>query len=369
MGIRRYIAAVAALVLSTPVPLAAQSARERMVIVDQDAAGPAGSNMRAVMVFLQAPDVRVLGVTVVTGDAWRDEEVAHTLRMLEIVGRTDVRVYPGAVNPLWHSKAWQRQVEKLYGVKASWQGAWRDGYHAHDEVPAPPHGMPTTKAEDEEAAHFIVRMVRTYPQQVTIFAAGPLTNVATALTIEPKLAELAQELVFMGGSVAPATTMPEWANNPTHEFNFWFDPEAASAVLRAPWKRITQTTIDASLMTRADPDLLEPIFRSNSLAATFLRTYIKRPLSHVGQIAWDELAAASWIDPGVIAEERVLYEDVVTDHGPAYGNTVLWDEKSKPAGPRQPVHMMMKPDLDRFNALMIRLFTGPTPHSSLPQKR
>jgi inosine-uridine nucleoside N-ribohydrolase len=340
----------------------------RMVIVDQDAAGPAGSNMRAVMAFLQAPDVDVLGITVVTGDAWRDEEVAHTLRMLELIGRTDVRVYPGAVNPLWHNKTWQRTTEKLYGVKASWQGAWRDNWHAYDVVPTLPQGAPTTKAADENAAQFMVRMVRAHPGEVTIFCAGPLTNVAMAIAIEPRFAQLARELVFMGGSVSPHTELKEWRSNPTHEFNFWFDPEAASSVLRAPWKKITQTTIDASLITRVDPDFLEPVLQSDSLAASYLRTYLKRPLTDIGQIAWDELAAAVWLDPAIIKEERFLYVDVVTDHGPAYGNTVLWGEEEKPPTALTGVHVVMKPDLDRFNALMIGLFTGPTPHSTIHRK-
>ena len=52
------------------------------------------------MVFLLSPNVDVLGLTMVTGNAWRDEEVAHTLRMLELIGRTDVPVVPGAVFPL-----------------------------------------------------------------------------------------------------------------------------------------------------------------------------------------------------------------------------------------------------------------------------
>ena len=65
-----------------------------MVLVDQDAAGPGGSDQMSLMVLLQSPNTQVLGITVVTGDAWRDEEVQHTLRMLEVIGRTDVPVVP-----------------------------------------------------------------------------------------------------------------------------------------------------------------------------------------------------------------------------------------------------------------------------------
>ena len=50
--------------------------------------------------MIQSPEVEVLGITVVSGNQWRDEEVAHTLRLLEIIGRTDIPVVPGAVFPL-----------------------------------------------------------------------------------------------------------------------------------------------------------------------------------------------------------------------------------------------------------------------------
>src|SRR5260370_817828 len=72
----------------------------RKVIINEDCSGPGGSNLQTLLVMIQSPQVEVLGITVVSGDQWRDEEVAHTLRLLEIVGRTDIPVVPGAVFPL-----------------------------------------------------------------------------------------------------------------------------------------------------------------------------------------------------------------------------------------------------------------------------
>src|SRR5271169_5905009 len=73
---------------------------KRKVIINEDCSGPGGSNMQTLAVMIQSPQVQVLGITVVTGDAWRDEEVAHTLRLLEILGRTDIPVMAGAEFPL-----------------------------------------------------------------------------------------------------------------------------------------------------------------------------------------------------------------------------------------------------------------------------
>ncbi len=72
----------------------ASAQSKRKVIIDQDARGPATTDQQSILVFLQSPEVETLGITVVSGDMWRDEEVAHTLRMLEIVGRTDIPSSP-----------------------------------------------------------------------------------------------------------------------------------------------------------------------------------------------------------------------------------------------------------------------------------
>src|ERR1035438_4090569 len=74
------------------------------VIIDQDCAGPGGTDLQAVLAIVNSPKTDVLGITVMTGDAWRDEEVQHTLRLLEIIGRTDIPVVPGATFPLVNSK-------------------------------------------------------------------------------------------------------------------------------------------------------------------------------------------------------------------------------------------------------------------------
>src|SRR5277367_6324034 len=89
--------------------------QKRKIIIDQDAAGPAGTDQQAILLLIQSPQTEVLGITVVTGDAWLTEEVAHTLRMLEIIGRTDIPVVPGAEYPLVRTKGETEQWEQTYG--------------------------------------------------------------------------------------------------------------------------------------------------------------------------------------------------------------------------------------------------------------
>src|SRR5689334_9680222 len=92
------------LLLFVPAATLAPAQPKRKVIVNEDTSGPGGSNMQTILVMLQSPAVEVLGITVVSGDAWRDEEVAHTLRLLEMVGRTDVPVFAGAAFPLLRTR-------------------------------------------------------------------------------------------------------------------------------------------------------------------------------------------------------------------------------------------------------------------------
>src|SRR5689334_11289638 len=230
---------------------AAYAQAKRKVIVDEDCSGPGGTNMQAVLTLVNSPDTEVLGITVPTGDAWRDEEVAHALRLLELIGRTDIPVVPGAAFPLVRTQQATELWEQQYG-KVVYKGAWnkREGSHGPYEVPPLREGNPTIKPLNEDAAHFLVRMVRKYPHQVTIYAGGPMTNIALALAIDPEFAELTDGLIFMGGSIRPPMEPAEFATNSRHEFNLWFDPEAAHIVLRAKWPKIVCTTVDVSLQTK-----------------------------------------------------------------------------------------------------------------------
>src|SRR5258708_1688784 len=99
----------------------------------------------------------------------------------------------------------------------------------------------------------------------------------------------------MDGSIAPQTKEKEWVNAPRHEFNFWFDPEAASVVLRAPWPNITQTTIDISIQTRIAPEVIAGVFASKSTPPDTCVDISACPVEGVAQFAWDELATAAWL--------------------------------------------------------------------------
>jgi inosine-uridine nucleoside N-ribohydrolase len=355
-------------------PAIASAADKRMVVIDQDGSGPGGSNIMSMMVLLQSPQVDVLGISIVTGNGWRDDEVRHTLRMLELIGRGDVPVVPGAVFPLVRTQEETRLATPLVG-QIGWLGAWG---HRPDSITAgvaglvepdkpkellgpfdtPPliEGEPQAKPLAEDAAHFLIRQVHAHPHAVTVYSAGPLTNIALAIALDPHFAELARGIVIMGGSLNPHTDDPEFNNSPRHEFNFWFDPEAARITLRAHWARIDLTTVDVSIHAMFTQDMVDAIARSPNAAARYIANNSKERY-----YLWDEIAACAWLEPGIITREREVYMDVDVSHGPSYGQTLTWSKALKPAIDLQLVHAQLDLDLPRFRQMFIDLMTAPTP--------
>jgi len=376
----RTLAELALLALIALVPGTRALAEKRMVIIDQDTSGPGGSNIMSMMALLQSPQVDVLGITVVTGNAWRDDEARHALRMLELIGRTDVPVALGAVFPLIRTEQETRLMMPLVG-QVAWLGAWGEKLNTLPTTPGlveppapaaplgpfdtPPlaEGEPRTQPIAEDAAHFMIRQVHLHPHQVTIYAAGPLTDIALAVALDPHFAELSEGLVVMGGSLDPHTDDPEFSTSPRHEFNFWFDPEGARMALRAHWPRIDVTTVDVSIKAMFTQAMVDEIAKSPNPAARYIAKY-----SEERYYLWDELAACAWLDPTIITRRDDLYMDVDVSHGPAYGETLTWNGSMKPAVDVHLVRAQLDLDLPRFTRMFVELMSAPTPHGDTARK-
>ena len=359
--IRLLSAALAAcLLVAAGAPAQAADAR-RLVIVDQDMFGPGGSNMNSVLMLLQAPDVEVLGIVVSSGDGWREEEIAQTLRMLEIVGRPEVPVYAGAAFPLLNNAARMKAWERRYGPLV-WKGAWtesfggqpRPEYHA-DPFLVPPQaaGTPSLKVEAESGVSFMIRTVRQHPGRVTLWMGGPLTDLALAAREDPGFAAAARELVFMGGSFNPVAAdnpfADEYAHSPRREFNMLWDAEAASAVLHEAWPRIVQIPVDPTTKTFFRKELYAEIARAGTPIAAYVARYGE------GFPMWDELAAAVWLDPSLVKRSQKMLEDVAVGDGADYGSTLSWPIGRGPSLGEREVTVVQDVDVPRFERLTVKL--------------
>ena len=353
-GAWRTVRAWLCLVVSLPVCL---HAAEELVIADNDSYGPATTNLQAVIFLLNHPGVRVLGLTVVSGDGWRDEEVAHTLRLLEIMGRPEVPVVPGAVFPLINSEARTEVWQKLYG-RLGWKGAYNETKesplktyvkHGPFEVPPLAEGAPKLQPSAQTAAGFLIEQVHRYPHQVSIYVGGPFTNIALAIRLDPEFSALAKQLVFMGSrpgvnveTKEPGADGLRYNGVVNPDFNIYFDPEAAYIALHAPWAKITAVgeITERVVLTR---ELLARV----AAVKTPLTEYLDR-YAQVGVPLWDELTAAVLADPSLVRKRQTLRLDVDIDHGSNYGNTRVYSEKTAPNLGEQPVDIVTDIDGARF---------------------
>ena len=177
----------------------------RTFLIDTDTAS---DDAVALIMGLRSREVRVAAITVVAGNIPVQQATSNALYTAELCG-SDVPIYSGAEKPLIH---------KL--VIADWfHGA--DGLGDHSYVPK------RRRPEPVHAVEAIIETVQANPG-IEIVTLGPLTNIALALSREPKLAEHVKRCVIMGG--APCC---EGNVTPAAEFNIWVDPEAARTVFHS----------------------------------------------------------------------------------------------------------------------------------------
>jgi inosine-uridine nucleoside N-ribohydrolase len=264
------------------------------IILDTDPGiGSPGSDVDdglAIALGLRHRGCDLLGLTIVAGNVAQDEGVPNALRLLEIAGRTDVPVIPGAERPLWRDR---RQLRERLAARRqrSVERFWDLG-----TFPPPTHAPTTARA-----AEFIADTVRAQPGEVTVVAIGPCTNVATALLLDPAVARSVAEIVVMGGAIAVPGLV-----NPAVEFNAGYDPESLAVVL-ASGARVTLVPLDVTTQTYMTAHDLDRIAAGGTPLHEFLAK-TSRPWLRFAMEArdlrgfWlhDPLALAYALDPAIL---------------------------------------------------------------------
>jgi inosine-uridine nucleoside N-ribohydrolase len=284
------------------------------LIIDTDLAmGTVGSDPEdgmAILYALNAPDVRIDGLTLVQGNVPLSQSWPNAHHLLRLVGCPELPVHLGAALP--------RNPDRR-----RMQTAWLDQRATvHQTVPAV--AAPVGPAGGS-AAEFLCRTVLEAPGEVTVVAIGPLTNIAAAIDAEPDMANAMASLVIMGGTVAVPGNV-----TPAAEFNIWMDPEAADIVFRsgAP---ITMVGLDVCHQTSFDRDRAAGLRRNGSPLAAFVADAAESWIDvreqlfpeHEALHLYDTLAVAAAIEPDLIETHRALV-DVETSDGPAQGMTVTY---------------------------------------------
>ncbi len=231
--------------------------RRKPIILDTDPGiGSPGSDVDdglAIALGLLHPRCELLGLTIVAGNVAHEEGLANALRPLEIAGRTEIPVVPGATGPLIRDPSRIRE----------WMGA-RRRQAVERFWDLGPFSAPTLSPAKARAAEFIADAVRARPGEVTVVAIGPCTNVASALLLDPTVANAVAEIVVMGGAIGVPGLL-----NPAVEFNVGYDPESAAVVL-ASGAPVTLVPLDVTTRTCLTPRDLERIGRGGTPLHAFL---------------------------------------------------------------------------------------------------
>jgi len=183
----------------------------RKVVWDMD---PGIDDALALILALKSPEVQVLGVTTVAGNAPLEVTSANARRVLECLSAESIPVAMGAANPLRHP------LEDALS------------YHGPDGLGNCGLPSPLTPLYRAKAWDFLARSVLDAPGEITLVATGPLTNVAYAFELHPELPGFLAGLVLMGGAYS-LTPYGKGNRTPFAEFNIWQDPEAAHIVFNS----------------------------------------------------------------------------------------------------------------------------------------
>lgn len=372
-SIRRMIVLMltAALVLGCLPALAqAEEAPLGKVIFDTDN-GPFGDDTKALIMLLNSEQFELLGITTVIGNYWVEYSTAHTLRFLEIMGRTDIPVYMGMGEPFMGDHTPLLKMGWLPGIVGGNIGYMaKERPASYKELPEEPIiGLPTTEAQEMHAVDFIAEQVKKYPGEVTLICTGACTNIAMAVKRYPEIVPLVKQVIYMGGAIdVPGNTTA------AAEFNWWADPWATKIAMSTPFARQVIAPKDICAQARITYETYEAIKAAHEAAptpATQLFMEISGP-NHEGHpeytnTLWDEVTVLYLLDPSFVTRSEERYMDIDTTLGINYGRSIGF--RTTPRRPddfvvapfAQKVEVLLDMDVTAFMDLYVHYFTLQTP--------
>jgi inosine-uridine nucleoside N-ribohydrolase len=296
----------------------------------------------ALMLAALHPDLELIGATTVNGNVAVESCTENSLRVFDYIG-IPVPVYEGVSRPIARADfpIPRPDIQSSSAV----HGQYLD---------IPPS---TSRKQATGAVEFLVETYRAATDEIVLVPVGPLSNVATALNVEPRLRDWIPELVIMGGAHHHGNVTPR------AEFNVWADPEAARVVINSGVRRITLVPLDAThraLVSLDDCARLRALGTpAGEAAARFTERRIAgydttQPMArpHAAPVH-DALAVAAIIDRSVITT-RHLHVDVETHGELTVGETVVdTNQRSR----REPnVDIALDADEPKFVAILLETF-------------
>jgi len=270
------------------------------VIIDTD---PGVDDALALLLAMRSPELKIEAITPVAGNVPLELTLPNALRMVEIAGRADIPVAVGAKAPLM-----RRLVTAAYA-------------HGENGLGGAVFPEPKIHPVNQPAAELIRQIVKRFPGEVTLLTIGPLTNIATALNLDPELAGMVRAIVMMGGSLSGGNITP------AAEFNIYVDPEAARIVFQSGIP-ITMVGLDVTRKTSLTEEHQRQLQAGQNPVSQAAATIARNALQHnrergfvVGPNMHDSLAVAGFIDPSLL-KLKEYYIDIETTGELTAGETL-----------------------------------------------
>ncbi len=298
------------------------------LIMDVD---PGIDDSLAILFAAKHSSIELLGLTIASGNIEVNQGARNAYKALSMVNRTNVPIHKGSLLPL----------KRNYVDATDTHG--KDGI---GEV-----YFPDTDPKDQVSAiDFIIESCYRYPNEITIAALGPLSNLAMVIQKDPQALQLAKEIVIMGGAAKIHGNCSEVA-----EYNFWCDPDAADTFFEAKLKNVTLVPLDVTYKILLSPNKRDMIRQFN----TPLSTYVYDITQFYVDFHWNQERTLGCIinDPLVIAylvSHHILkFEkgsvDIVTE-GKALGESIV---DFRMLSDRPPVNIALKVDSKAFFHLFL----------------
>lgn len=300
------------------------------LLIDTD---PGCDDAIAICLALQHPDLDVVGLTTVHGNAPTAATTRNARGILELFDRTDVPVARGCDVPL------------LVPLDTA------EAIHGDGGIRGPlPEPSPATEPVDVHAAQYIVESARAHGGDLTLAAIGRLTNVALALALEPELPDLLDELVVLGGAAFVPGNI-----TPTASANFYCDPHAARRVVRDTSPTIIglDVTPQATLPAEWIDSIPRDGARGESIYEWFTYyspTVLERYDIETAAIH-DALAVLSLVDD--VVDTEACFMEVVSEAGPTQGALICDVRRTTENPPNGSI--ALGADGDRFRELVMDL--------------
>lgn len=287
-------------------------------------------DMVAIVLASGLKEIDLLGIVAVSGNQVVEKTLNNTLKVCQLLGKR-TPVYRGMEGPLLRKRVIAGDI------------------HGESGLDGPLFPPLTKEVEKGHGVNFIIESVLANPHEVTLVPTGPLTDIAMAFKLEPRLPALVKEVVLMGGSLGRG-------NRTEHaEFNIFADPEAAHIVFSSGSK-IVMMGLDVTLQVLLDRERLNRYRSLGTASSTMfsdsMEFYMKACKIHGSEFPamHDPCCVAYIVDP-TIFETKEYNISVELRDSEKYGKTV-----ASPPTKTNSVDVVLKADTEKFWALLDRAF-------------